>query len=219
TLMFEAADKDLRLKAATRVEIKSSESIMILADEAINIVSQTTLDCFGATSANFAGASTNLGNEGTVIGMAPHPGSLPAVLDGVIPVSDIVSAFADIGNDEYQDQFSPFNTDENFTKIKFHFLASSKYKLSEKEDHIPMTIAQQDDSTFNFLQLDTWQEKEINSTLPFPGKDKFSTYYATCDLNNLQKIGDDIFSKGSESLKNSGTIITDKDLQQYKVIK
>ena len=219
TLMLEAADKNLNLKAATTVGIKSDENIMMTADKAINIVSQTTLNCFGATSASFAGARTNFGNKGTIIGMVPHPGSLPAVLDGVLPVSDLVSTFANIGNDDYQQQFSPFTDDDEFTKIKFHFLASDKYKLSDKEDHIPMTIAQQDDEIFSFLKLDTWAEKEVNSTLPFPGKDKFSTYYATCDLNNLQKIGDDIFSKDSESLKNSGSKITDKDLQQYKVIK
>jgi hypothetical protein len=219
SLMLEASDKTLNLKAATMLGIKSDETVMITADETINIVSQATVNVFGSASANLAGASTNIGNKGSIIGMTPHPGSLPAIMDGVIPVGDIVGAFSGIGNDNYQEQFSPFDQDDKFTKIKFRFLASSDYNLSEQEDHIPMTIAQQDDNSFNFLKLEAWEEKEINNTLPFPGKDKFSTYYSTCDLNNLQKIGNDIFSKDSESLKNSGTKITDKDLKQYKVIK
>lgn len=219
-LMLESIDKKLNLKGK-QIEIVATDTLNMVSKGNMYILPKGNLTCVSAGDASFAGKNTNFGNKGVVIGMAPHPGSMPAVLDGVVPI-DAITAITDSilsANEDYQQQMSPFQDDDNFTKLKFHFLASSDYNLNTSEDFIPQTIAQQDDAAFNFLNLTEWSEKEINSSLPFPGKDKFESYYVKCDLKNLQKIEKDVYSKNSESLKNQGGTLKDESLKTYKVVK
>lgn len=223
-LMLESLDGGLKLKSKAGITATAKESLFLVSDETIGVISQKSLVLIGKNSLAVAGGSTAVGNEGQVVGMVPHPGSLPAILDGTVPVDTLAESIGksvmDAENNlEYQKQMAPFDEDEAFTKIKFRFLKSDKYNLGgSDEDHIPMTIGQQDDETFGFLKLTEWAEQEVNSTLPFPGKDKFNTYFVTANVNNLQKIGQDVYSKDSESLQNKGGELTDQSLNSYKVI-
>lgn len=178
----------------------------------------------GSSSALFAGGgSTAIGNVGQTIGMISTPGSIPSSLDGVVPVDAIVSGIQAARNaldDAVQRMMSPFDEDSKFDNVKFHFLASEKFNLKDREDFIPMTIAQQDDDSFGFLHLKEWSEKEVESTLPYPGKDKFEQFYLTTStLQNVKKSneGEDYESKSFNSMSSQGVTLNLESLNSYKV--
>ena len=225
-LMVESVDEKLGLRSNKEIEMLCEKAVNIISlGGDVNAVAKGgSMNVIASGNANFGGTSTNVGNQGSVVGMVPHPGSLPAILDGVLPIADIVDAYAKaykevFNKEDYQKQMSPFHEDKAFTDIKFRFLDSSKYALTAKADCIPQTIAQQDDESFGFLNLTTWDEKLINGTAPFPGADRYDDYYVTCEIQNLQDINGDIYSKDSESLSKTGSKLNEESLQKYKVIK
>jgi hypothetical protein len=78
-----------------------------------------------------------------------------------------------------------------FTDLKFRFLKSIKYNL-EPDDCLVGSLAQQDDMVSNSLGLEAWEEKEMNETMPFPGKEKGEEYYLEpITLTNLEKSPSD----------------------------
>lgn len=175
-------------------------------------------------TAAFGGAgSTVLGNTGQTIGMISTPGSIPSSMDGVLPVDTLYSGLSDIRSIHEQTMqlsMSPFTEDTKFDEIKFRFLTSDKYDLVDQEDFIPMTIAQQDDASFNFLSLGEWKEEEVESTLPYPGKDKFENFYLKAGtLKNVKKTdqGNDYESKETTGIENKGPTLELATLNQYKV--
>lgn len=221
-LMLESVDKPLELKSIKDITLTSLASIDFTAKKDISLLAKSNCSIIANTSLNIAGKQTNIGNKGSIIGVTPHPGSMPVMLDGVLPIDPYMS-FADTkieqaSTNNLQEQMTPFSSDDKFSKLKFRFLDSSEYGL-ETTDYIPMTIAQQDDAAFGFLSLTNWTEKEINSTLPYPGKDSFDNHYISCDLTNLQMLNDDAWSKPSEDLKNTGSKLTPGSLSKYKVVK
>jgi len=219
-LMLESVTDRLGIRAENNIEILSNNQTFMVSKGNITVLTNGALTCVGAGSANFAGDHTNIGNKGVLVGLVPHPGSLPAVLDGVIPVDQfkpITDRYLKLFEDEnYQEQMIPFTKDDKFD-IKFRFLESKEYKLKKRQDCIPMTIAQQDDLAFGFLKLEAWKEQEVNSTLPFPGKDAFSEYYLTADLVNWKLNENDMASKPSGNLVNSAAVLRPTSLDHYKI--
>jgi hypothetical protein len=90
--------------------------------------------------------------------------------------------------------------------------------LTPEEDAIPMTLAQQDDLLSSAYSLTDWEEKEVNETLPYPGKDLFENFYYSAEKPaNLEKKGvsEDYTSK-AEPDKQPAKVSLDS-LLKYKV--
>lgn len=219
-LTLQAKDDDsgkgrLFLSSEEEMFVFPKKAFHLEGNEMVKILSKTQLMAAGQTDTIF-------GEKGKVITMVPAKGSMPAKLEGVLTVGDL-AVLRDplIDADEPavgQPRMDPFDEDDKFDKIKFRFLASDKYNLNDQEDYIPMTIAQQDDDSFGLLGLGTWREKEMEQTLPFPGKEKFNSFYLTCSLTNLQPKGNDLSSKDSETLSSSPGSLTPQSLNSYKIL-
>jgi hypothetical protein len=145
----------------------------------------------------------------------------PSSFTASIELTDF-GAFGGV-NSNYQGRVgvsSSYATPTSFEEVKFHFLKSDKYNLEDREDFIPQTIAQQDDKAFGFLNLQAWTEEEEESTLPFPGKDKFEQYYMTYELKNLKTSSNDpkdYESKSYDSLTEQAGTLQFESLNSYKI--
>lgn len=231
--IFNTSSEDSLYKAAQTLTLESEDgdvwllpqnNLYLFPTGDILATTEGSLIFAGSGSALFAGAgSTAIGAVGQTIGMTSTPGSIPSSLDGVIPVDSIVAgiqAARSMIDEASQLTMYPFDTESKFNEVKFRFLASDKFNLTEEEDFIPMTIAQQDDASFGFLNLSTWTEKEVETTLPFPGKDKFEQYYLKTDtLKNVKKsnASEDYESKPYDSITSTGATLTLGSLNNYKV--
>lgn len=92
---------------------------------------------------------------------------------------------ADLASNDFQTFSFAYREDSAFDELKFRFLSSQAYGLRDREDAIPQTMAQQEDSQFSNLGLVKWEEKAVNDTLPYPGAE-LTNMYATASLANLQ---------------------------------
>lgn len=221
SLYLESIDSGVHVKTPDKFNVVADSLYLGAANLRLHATDQLMLISTG--SAMFGGASgTNIGQQGNIVGMVPHPGSFPAILDGVLDIPPIGDALSKISESEtdlnYQETFGyPYQQDAKFEGIEFRFLRSDKYKLSSDSDQIPMTIAQQQDRTFGTEGLVAWVEVPIQGTYPFPGADKWSEYYATCDLQNLQKPENEIYSKGTDDLQPNGSSLKMDGMSSYKV--
>lgn len=217
TALYKA--KNLNLHAEETSKFVTEKDLFLLSGGTLHGEAKSSLRFVTKETAMFGGtAATMLGEKGKIIAMVPHKGSLPAVLDGVLECSEIAVVKDRLQDSFGQKQMAPFDEDSKFEKIKFRFLKSDDYNLEEKEDFIPMTIAQQSDQAFSFLNLKEWTEKEVEGTLPYPGKDKFNSFYVTAELNNLQDNGNDTESKAADSLQSKGGTLSGSSLNSYKVL-
>jgi len=221
SMYLESTDTGIHIKAQDKFNVTTDS--LYLGGANLRLHANDQLMLISEGSAMFGGGSgTSIGQQGQVVGMVPHPGSFPAILDGVLPIGDITNALGKIAESEtnlnYQETFgAPYQQDDKFTGIEFRFLNSDKYNLSDDSDQIPMTIAQQQAITLDTDTLVPWQEIPVNGTYPFPGADKWNNYYATCQLQNLQKPETDIYSKATDSLEAKGSNLEMKGLSEYKV--
>jgi hypothetical protein len=231
--IYNLAKEDSLYKAKKKMMIESEDDDVWVVPEK-NLYLMPTKDVLCAPSgqlifatdgnAIFAGAGqTNIGQAGQIVGLVPHPGSLPAIMDGTVPVSAVTGAItaARTALDEVMDKLmSPFHEESKFDEVKFRWLKSDKYNLKDKKDCIPQTIAQQDDKAFGFLSLQTWTEEEEESTLPFPGKDKFEQYYMTYESKNLKTSSSDpkdYESKDYDALTEQAGTLKFESLNTYKI--
>jgi hypothetical protein len=180
---------------------------------------------FSDNAAMIAGSGgTILGQKDQYLAMTYNPDVKVPVNPpiGVIDVPQYSSEFgkAKAAKDNLLAQ-TVFQESDKFDSLKFHFLSSSDYgKLNPQEDGIPATLAQQEDSLTNLYSLGDWSEKEINNSLPYPGKDLFENFYYAADKPvNLEKndLGQD-YSNKADSSSTPGEINL-ASLNQYKVQK
>lgn len=215
------AEKVLGLESDQNIFLEAKQNAYLMADTNIYLYGDTGATVLSNSNVSVAGnEQTAIGKLGTRIAMVPSPGSLPASLDGVIAVSALTQIIDTIktANEEIKKATSsPFDSNAEYEKIKFRFLSSDIYDLTDEEDFIPMTIAQQEDASFSFLNLTPWKEEEESGTLPFPGKDKFETYYVTSELKNLVKKQEDSVSKGVDALEFEAKL-EKKSLNEYKIL-
>jgi hypothetical protein len=112
-----------------------------------------------------------------------------------------------------------FQEESKFTDLQFKFLSTYQYgNLSSEEDALPTTLAQQEDLLTELYELKDWEEKEVNESLPYPGKDLFENFYYLAEKPvNLEsnELGKD-FSNKAEPASKPGEINLDS-LQKYKV--
>jgi hypothetical protein len=224
------AKKRFLLQSLENLDIVSDKSVTaygkagtnIFSDEGIDIYSGARVYVIAETSAIFAGAAaTILGQEDQKLGvMYDDKSFFVDVISGLFPVSDYTDNVKEIV-DKKQNvlESTIFEKEEKFDDLHFKFLDSSKYgSLNSQEDGIPSTMAQQDDLLTDMYKLKEWEEKEVNDTLPFPGKDLFDLFYYSAEKPvNLEdnEIGKD-YSNKADSV-NKPAKIKLESLNKYKV--
>lgn len=214
------SDESIFLESKQKVTILAEQSLNIAATQELTIISKGNANIL-ATGNFIAGGEggTNLGKEGSPIGVVPAPGSFPVALHGIMPLSTLITSYSTITDRAKETELTsitPYDEDSTFDEIKFRFLSSEKYDLENDEDFIPMTISQQDDDAFGKQSLGEWKEEEQEETLPFPGKDKFEDFYLTSKMQNTKLLGEDISTKEVEGIAPNAKLEKDS-LLNYKV--
>ena len=222
--LYKAKDKLMLESEDGNIWVIPEKNLYMMPTGDLIATPEGNLQLITSGNAMLGGAGqTSIGQQGQQLGMVPHPGSLPAILDGILPLDTIISGINTARSaldDTMESMMSPFTESSKFDDVKFRWLSSDKYNLTAREDHIPQTIAQQDDKAFSFLSLKEWTEVEVESTLPFPGKDKFEQYYMTYELKNLKTSSNDpkdYESKDYDALTEQAGTITFESLNNYKV--
>lgn len=209
TLLLQAPVGEARINAQN-VRLLCSQTMTLACDETISIISGNSVQLAGTNN-------TSIGNKGERISMTPTPGSLPASLDGVLPVDDLLDVQRElkaIFDKTEKIGIASFEEGMKLATMNFRYLASEKYNLDES-DFLPMTIAQQDSEILDGLPLNEWEETDEEGTLPFPGKDKFEEYFLTSKIENLFEDSGDLTTKSVDDLKNEGKLSL-KSLKEYK---
>lgn len=186
------------------------------ANSAVIVSSEGSVVCAGT-------GSTALGGEDTPLGIKYDEDSMFIdILKGAVPMDEIIARLEESKPPlENPIEFTLFQEPENFEKLKFNFLKSSRYgNINPNEDAIPSSMAQQDDKLTSLYGLSDWTEVEINGTLPYPGKDKFENFYMDGEKPvNLQPIPNGkSWCNKAESEKTPSAIAL-KSLQTYKIQK
>ena len=179
------------------------KSFAMLAKKSINMISKTSTTLMSIGRAAFGGiGATSLGMKDQKIGIKAVPkfGWKKDPPEGVVDFQAYIDDWQiDKTMDEtYKNliQYTVFKETKGsewhkFTDLKFRFLKSLNYNLTDS-DGIVGSLAQQDDLVSNAFELESWQETEINGTMPFPGKEKGEQYYfSPGKLTNLEKSPDD----------------------------
>lgn len=237
--IYNYAEKDIVNYAKKKVLFQSLQNMDLIAPEntitifgkdAVHVLSSDTVSTYGEKTnlhvsdgtVLLAGAETTaLGQEDQYLGVMYDDESMFIdVLKGILPVSEVTSALTQLKENKQQilNQVT-FYEEQKFIDLKFKFLKTSKYgKLTPNEDAIPASLAQQDDKMTGLYSLSTWEQKEINETLPFPGKDLFENFYLDAEKpENLEanSMGQDYSSKADSS--SSPASVTLKSLKEYKI--
>lgn len=217
------------IKSTQDVYIESERDITLQSYQALNLFATT--DLLGIAKANttllanstfMAGgnSATNLGKEGSKLGIVPSPGqTFACTMDGILPIETLVNSYDSTIESNKTTKLlpvSPYDEDSSFEEIKFRFLSSDKYNLDGEGEFLPMTIGQQDEESFGKLNLTVWKEEEQEDTLPFPGKDKFEDYYLKSQMQNGQLTGEDIVTKQIDGVENNARL-EKASLNEYKV--
>jgi hypothetical protein len=156
-----------------------ADSSLLLNGEASTILTSSTGSVICAGS-----SSTVLGKEDTNLGVKYDEDSMFIdILKGIVPLDEVLSSLQEMKPSlEDPSQYVLFTGTEDFEKLKFNFLKSSRYgNLTPEMDAIPASLAQQDDKLTGLYSLTDWSETEVNGTLPYPGKDKFENFYMDAD--------------------------------------
>jgi hypothetical protein len=67
-------------------------------------------------------------------------------------------------------------------------------------------------------QASAWEEKEVNGSLPYPGKDKFENFYLAAEApQNLQVDSSGKSSSNKAKSENKPGKLTLKSLKEYKI--
>jgi hypothetical protein len=194
----------------------SDGSMTLYAKSQAYLIADRTVGVAGA-------AGTILGQKDQNLGVMYDDKSIFIdIIKGVIPVSDLTEQLgkAKDAKDKLLEQ-TTFQEEAKFNDLKFKFLKSEKYgNLDPQEDALPATLAQQDDLLTSLYSLKEWTEKEVNETLPYPGKDLFENFYYSAEKPvNLEKnnLGKD-YSNKADSTTTPAAVTLDS-LQKYKIQK
>ena len=200
--------------------LKSAKDIAAIADADIRLLTKNNIEIIGEKSVMLAGKDTLIGKKDEPVLLVPAPNSLPCLMNGVLDLDkDFNTMIETYQQIDMQKAMAPFDKDTTFTDMKFRFLKSDYYHLLDsKQDFIQMSISQQDDESFGFLNLKVWAEESVNDTLPFPGAAKFPEYYVSSTLSNQQVLYNDIYSKPSNSLIKNPNALGSVSLNKYKVL-
>lgn len=163
-------------------------------------------------------SSTVFGQKDTYLGVQ-YDDKSPFVdpLKGTIEVSTITQSLDQITSQDVLQQADPFTDESKLQDLKFNFLNSDKYNLND-EDALPMTLPQQEDLLTSNYNYSTWSEKDVNGSKPYPGADKWGSFFASAQTPpNLQVYdGKDYCGKADSS--SASMEITLSSLDQYKIL-
>lgn len=238
--IYNYAEKNIVSYAKKNLLLQSLNNTDIVADEAVTLYGKRNMQSFSDSSMSFyakgqaylfadrtvgvaGGSGTILGQKDQNLGvMYDDKSQFIDIIKGVIPVSDFTEQLgkASAAKEKLLEQ-TTFSEEAKFDDLKFKFLKSDKYgNLDPQEDAIPATIAQQDDLLTSLYSLKEWTEKEVNETLPYPGKDLFENFYYSAEKPvNLEenKLGKD-YSNKADSTSTPAAVTLDS-LQKYKIQK
>jgi hypothetical protein len=204
--IYRYAEKDILDYTKKQLLLQSKSTIDIVADQTATVYGKQNLHLFSdgmllgmaqntliiaEGGAMMAGAgSTVLGQQDQNLGVKyDEKSTFVDVIKGVLDTATLTSSLSKAKEDK-EDLINKttFEFEDNFDILKFKFLKSEKYKVAKEQDAIPMTIAQQDSQVTSLYSLSAWNEKEVNSTLPYPGKEMFSDFYCASEgIVNLEK--------------------------------
>lgn len=224
------AKEHLLLQSLDNLDIISDKTMTSYGKQGINSFSDESIISYAINgnivisdnAAILAGSgSTVIGQEDQDIAVKYDEDSMFIdVIKGAFPVSDLTSQLqkAKDTKDNVLKQ-TVFQEESKFDDLKFKFLSSEQYgNLDPREDGLPATLAQQDDLLTNLYTLKEWKEKEVNESLPYPGKDLFESFYYSSEKPvNLEenKLGKDYSNKADPATKPA--IIALDSLNKYKV--
>jgi hypothetical protein len=216
--------KNIFIEAKDLLGLSSSDGpVLTYASQIVSVGEQSAIFISTEGSAICAGAKiTALGKKDEYLGIQYDKDSFFIdILKGAVPFDEITTELAKISPAlKNPIQNTVFNTEDKFKQLDFKFLSSDIYGISASSDAIPATMAQQDDQLTGLYSLEAWEEKEINSSFPYPGKEKFDEFYLASEApKNLQV---DPSGKGSTSKaksENKPGKITLKSLKEYKIQK
>jgi len=217
------AQKNLDIVGTTECTLYGKNNLQLFTDGTMLGYANKSIDFLCDGVAVLAGSSgTVLGQKEQNLGVMYDPDSpYVDIIKGAIEVADYTEQLNDAKKSrEDLLKFTTFQSEDNFEKLKFKFLASSKYNLDPQKDAIPTTLTQQDDLLTGNYGLVGWTEKEINDTLPYPGRELFSKFYYKAEApKNLESnpSGKDYSSKANS--KAEPPKIELGSLQNYKVQK
>lgn len=227
------AKERLVLQSLKELFVKSDKMMGLYSKSVLALLSDKSLIADGASSAIFSSTggsvlcsgmgTTALGKEDSILGVKYDEDSIFIdILKGVVPMDPIVQAVEEMKPPlDNPIEFVLFNEESKFEKLKFNFLKSTRYgNLIPDEDAIPASMAQQDDKLTSLYGLSTWNEREVNSTLPYPGKEKFENFYMDADKpKNLESNPNGKSYSSKAESEPQPCEITLKSLKQYKIQK
>ena len=216
------------LKSLGNVDIFATEQMAVYGKGALNLFSdgmllsmaQNTLTLAEGSTMMAGAGSTVLGQKDQKLGVAYDKKSkFIDIINGVLDTTQLTTELGKAKKDRDKIlEKTTFKDEETFESLQFKFLDSSKYKITKEQDALPMTLAQQDAELTELYNLDEWQEKSVNDTLPFPGSGAFEEFYCVSEeLINLEKkeVSKD-FTNNPAPENKSGKIKLDS-LNKYKV--
>jgi hypothetical protein len=175
-LTFIDADSRVMLRSGGGFDVFTSGDLLLSAGK--NLIG------FTEGTALFVGLdNTAVGMQKQTIAISPF-GPVEGLFEKDT-FNDWKQKASELATGDFQDFSFGYREDTAFDELKFKFPSSTNYQLSERLDAIPQTLAQQEDGQFQNLGLIPWVEKEVNSTMPYPGKD-LPNMLATANLANLQ---------------------------------
>lgn len=214
--------QNIDVVANRRLTLYGKSGVSVFSDAGIDVYSKGRAHVIAETSAVVAGAAaTILGQESQKLGvMYDKKSFFVDVISGVFPISEYTDTVNEMmSNVQNLLETTIFEEEKKFDDLTFRFLSSNKYGLLDPEkDSIPTTMAQQDDLLTDIYHLKEWKEKEVNDTLPYPGKDLFDLFYYSVEKPvNLEdnEIGQDYSNKADS--ENKPAKIKLESLDKYKV--
>jgi hypothetical protein len=199
---------------------------MMLADTSLILHATQVAELLSDSAVILAGAGTTaIGQKDQALAIGydtkgDNPSPFIDILYGVLDVSTLTEKLGEVrtAKEDILVQ-TVFQEESKFTDLQFKFLSTYQYgNLSSEEDALPTTLAQQEDLLTELYELKDWEEKEVNESLPYPGKDLFENFYYLAEKPvNLEsnELGKD-FSNKAEPASKPGEINLDS-LQKYKV--
>jgi len=230
---FKIEAKERAVIVSKIAQINTEDLLSLHSDKTLFATADGALLLHGETAAllfSLSGACIAAGKSATAVGMKDiylgvmYSEDSPFIdpLKGIVPLDELEGQLRpDLESIKKLKEAFLFDKTDKFVDLEFRFLKSQKYgKLEKEKDAIPATMAQQDEKLTGNYKLEGWKEKEIKNSYPYPGKEKWETFYLDSEKpNNYESNprGKDFNSK-ADSEKEPPTL-TFKSLGEYKVQK
>ena len=171
------------IDATHRVLLRSFDGFDVFTTGELILSADKALIAFTSGQAAFMGLKgTALGKKDQTIALSPF-----GPVQGVIPEETFTAwddQVGELATNDFLDYSFGYREDTSFDNLLFRFLGRDVYRLTEKQDAIPQTLAQQEMVELKETTLVPWVEKPINDTYPYPGGTG-ENMYATAPLFNL----------------------------------